>query len=469
LNTHHLYKILIAPRSLEPSAQNQELVLNWLLVGSLGLTLAAFISTLIDCIVLHAAYLLVRSAAVLAVLAFFSFLLFISRQRRQHTLPSVVVIAIFFLAAASVVFYWDISNPFGSLLFSVAIVMAGILLNARFSLYMALLTSLYLIIYMYGKVHGYWSPDLTWLQQPSRSADVANFTALYAILALVSWLFNGQMEMALRRAKRSEKALKRQRDSLEVEVQQRTRELQAVQLEQIQEVYRFAELGHLSTALFHDMANHLMSVSIDIEGLQKGKSSVMLARIQENVNYINKVVRHVRRQINGHTDTERFNVIDETRAVTEMLAYQSQQAQVALRVQTRPGSQRITYRGDVTRFRQIIINLLSNGIEAYDKPGQGDLTNRVVLVTVVKIPKALRVTITDHGKPIKPAIQTKIFEPFYSTKDKGMGIGLFIVKKITEHDFGGSITVTSSKRGGTIFTVNLPLGRHDHHVKSPAS
>jgi two-component system NtrC family sensor kinase len=277
-------------------------------------------------------------------------------------------------------------------------------------------------------------------------------------LALVSWLFNRQMEMALKRAKNSEKALKRQRDSLEIKVEQRTRQLQAAQLDQIQEFYRFAELGHLSTALFHDMANHLASVSIDIKGLSKDPHSDISNRIQNNISYIDEVVRRVRRQIQGQTEIERFNVAEEIEEIIKILAYQSSRQNVAIDLQGPPARQPIMYRGDLTRFRQIIINLLSNATEASSDTKRPADAQPVVTITAGKQVQDLIITVSDQGKGIKDTDQAKVFEPFYSTKDKGMGIGLFIVRQVTEKDFGGTINLTSSK-AGTTFTVTLPLRR----------
>ncbi|HEY5442487.1 MAG TPA: HAMP domain-containing sensor histidine kinase [Candidatus Saccharimonadales bacterium] len=432
------------------------MVLNWLLVGSLGLTLAAFVNALADLLTLQASYLLMRLFIVGGLFAFFGFLLLLSRRYRQRIVPSVVLVAIFFLAATAVVFRWDVINPFGVLLFSLAIVMGGILINARFSLYLAILTGLVLSVCLYGKVHDYWSPNLQWLQQPSRASDVATFSAIYAILALVSWLFNRQMEMALTRAKRSEKAVKRQRDLLEVKVEQRTRALQAAQVEQVQEVYRFAELGHLSTALFHDLANNVMSVSMDIEGLQQGRGSDLLARIQDNVHHIDAVVKRVQRQIRGQGEIERFSVINEVQEVISILAYFSNQMGVTIKLQVPSGRQPITYRGDLMRFRQVVINLLSNAIEAYQDTALA-APERVVAVSVVMLPTGLTLSVVDRGKGISPAAKAKIFEPFYTTKDKGMGIGLFIVKKVIEEDFGGILHVTSKRQTGTTFVATLPL------------
>ncbi len=459
MNTRSIYQALIAPRSADPNTQNQEIVLNWLLVASLGLTLAAFVSTVADYISLQADYLLDRLFILCGVFVFFGLLLLLSRQRQQRIVPSLILVAIFFIAASLIIFRWDISNPFGVLLFSVAIVIAGILLSARFSLYTALLTILALSVYMWGKTHGIWSPNLSWIRQPSRAADVASFSAIYAVLALTTWLFNRQMETALSRANRSERALKRQKDLLEIKVEQRTRELQAAQLEQVQQFYRLAELGRLSTALFHDLANHVMSVSIDIEGLQKRQQSDMLARIKENIHHIDGVVRRVRRQIGGKNEIERFNVIEEIREVISMLTYFGDRRRVSIELRELPSRKPIPFRGDLTRFRQLVINLLSNAIEAYPAVRSGR-KQRPVIISVSRPPGTLIIEVADCGEGIRPAMKAKVFEPFYSTKDTGTGIGLFIVKKIVEEDLGGTISVTSDKRTGTTFTVTLPLKHH---------
>lgn len=430
--------------------------MNWLLVGSLGLTLVALINVSFSFLALRDKYLLVRLALIALVLLFFGALLGLSRRTKRHFLASLALVGLFFLAAMSVVYSWGIINPVGILLFSLAIVMSGILMGARYSLYTALLTSLVLSLLEYAKAHHRLLPNTAWEKRPSSFTDVVSFTAIFAIIALVSWLFNRQMEKALRRAKRSERALRRQRDLLEVKVEERTRELQAAQLQQVQEFYRFAELGHLSTALFHDLANHLMSVSVDIEGLQKHKRSVIMARIQDNIHYIEEVVRRVRQQMKGQDEIERFNVINEIQEVIKMLNYQSNRSQVSIILQPAQGRLPITYRGNLIRFRQIIINLLSNAIEAYPTVRGAAKSQRLVTVAVARQQSALVVSVNDRGQGIGAVTRHKIFEPFYSTKAKGMGVGLFVVKKVVEENFRGQLSLTSGKNG-TTFVVKLPL------------
>jgi signal transduction histidine kinase len=231
-------------------------------------------------------------------------------------------------------------------------------------------------------------------------------------------------------------------------------------MEQIQEFYRFAELGHLSTALFHDLANHLASVSLDIKGLRRDPHSDISNRIRDNITYIDEVVRRVRRQIQGQREVERFNVAEEIKDIIEVLAYHSAQARVTIDLLAPPTRQPIMYRGDLTRFRQIIINLLSNAIEAYGTGKRVAGDQPAVTVSIEKTDQDLVVRVVDQGNGIPPADQARIFEPFYTTKDKGIGIGLFIVKQVVEKDFGGRLGLDSSK-AGTAFRVSVPLRRYD--------
>ena len=197
--------------------------------------------------------------------------------------------------------------------------MAGILVSARSALYAASGIALILGTLQYAKTQQYIHPDLEWMHISSTPGDVIGFSAILFIIALVSWLFNRQMEMSLKRARRSEKALQRQKDLLEIKVEKRARQLEAAQLEKMQQLYRFAELGQLSTALFHDLANHLSTVNVDIEGLSAGDHPDIMRRIQQNVGHINTIVRRVRQQIGGKSTTEAFDILNETEEVIKIL------------------------------------------------------------------------------------------------------------------------------------------------------
>jgi signal transduction histidine kinase len=100
------------------------------------------------------------------------------------------------------------------------------------------------------------------------------------------------------------------------------------------------------------------------------------------------------------------------------------------------------------------LNVISNAIESYgNRRGRKE---RPVIIRLERVRSKLSISVTDHGKPISPRHIDKIFEPFYTTKPNGIGIGLFIVKQVVENDFDGSISLDSDKRSGTTFNIRLP-------------
>ncbi len=453
MQIRRIYALLIEPKSTNPNHQNQELVLNWLLVGTFLLILVAFFNTLIDWSLSHRDYLQDRLLPLGVVLIVSAILLGLSRFGRGHKVPPLMLITLFFTIALSIVYAWGVINPQGILLFSLVIVMSSILLGAKSSIYVALLASCCLGVLEFVEAHNYHHPNLRWEAEPSRLSDLIGFSAIFGVLALTTWLFSMQVEKAISRAVKSEKALTKQRDMLEITVNQRTQALQAAQLDQVQQVYRFAELGHLSTALFHDLANHIMSVSLDIEGLKNNQRSDIIQRIQTNVAHIEEAVRRVQQQIKGQAKPVRFNLADEIKAVIKILAFFGDKQAVVIDFQ--PAVQNVYLVGNLTGFRQIIINLVSNAIESY--PPVANNLSRRVNISLSKQSSNATITVTDFGSIISPRVKPKMFEPFFTTKNDGMGVGLYIVKRVIENDFSGSLRVNSNSVEGTSFVVDLPL------------
>jgi signal transduction histidine kinase len=107
---------------------------------------------------------------------------------------------------------------------------------------------------------------------------------------------------------------------------------------------------------------------------------------------------------------------------------------------------------DRTQLIRIITNLVKNAIQAI--PEQQE--NKVVAVTVKKESNHVIISVSDNGIGIAIADFNRIFEPKFTTKSSGMGLGLSIIKNIIEN-YNGTITFVSRKGKGTTFTVSLPI------------
>jgi len=121
---------------------------------------------------------------------------------------------------------------------------------------------------------------------------------------------------------------------------------------------------------------------------------------------------------------------------------------------------------DPGQIRQLLLNLFRNGADAM--PDGGSLTIAVGVVTgamgqPVQTPDApyrsapsIEVVVTDSGPGVPAEERERIFEPFFSTKDKGTGLGLAIARQMAE-DHGGALTCERAPAGGSLFRLHLPV------------
>jgi two-component system, NtrC family, sensor histidine kinase HydH len=115
-----------------------------------------------------------------------------------------------------------------------------------------------------------------------------------------------------------------------------------------------------------------------------------------------------------------------------------------------------TVDGDEVLLRQAVVNLLRNAVEA----GVGMPAPPHIRVGghVDRSQHVLRVVVVDNGPGVDPALREKVFQPFFTTKGHGTGLGLSLVQKIVV-THNGRITLSSSEDGGASFQMTLPLSR----------
>jgi signal transduction histidine kinase len=110
---------------------------------------------------------------------------------------------------------------------------------------------------------------------------------------------------------------------------------------------------------------------------------------------------------------------------------------------------------DTTELKKLFLNLIINAVEA-SEPG-----SCVEIRTHLEGTQEVRIDIADHGSGMDAETQRRLFEPFYTTKEKGTGLGMAIAKQIAELH-SGDLSVNSQPGAGTIATVRLPLTKFAH-------
>jgi signal transduction histidine kinase len=116
-------------------------------------------------------------------------------------------------------------------------------------------------------------------------------------------------------------------------------------------------------------------------------------------------------------------------------------------VEVQPASEPLVIQADYDELRRALINLVTNARQA-----------RAAQVTLSAAPEDgyARLDVVDDGSGIPAEMQARLFDPSFTTKTSGTGLGLPIVKRIID-DCGGAIEITSPPAGGTQITIRLPM------------
>jgi signal transduction histidine kinase len=457
--------------------KNRNAILPYLGYGSFVVTLVFFCLRLIEVMSngLASGGGIPLAGCVLALVATGSISLLLRRQ--QYAAASKAMVVLYGTATVSMAWLWGINLPYGLTLGCVTIIMSGMILGPRYILYTAATLISSLLLLQIGLAHNLYQPNLGHTARASTYSDVAAYASIYALLALMAWYFCREIHDSLSQAEQAKADLLQEKNRLESGLSERTAKLRVMQLEKVQQLHRFAELGQLSTAMMHELANHLTNLSFDIENLHGQHRSEALKRARHSLGYIDSMAKNVSKRLHDLPAQQPFNVTTQTKKVIKALEPQAAKLQVAVnlnllyakppRIPSEPpersksadsqASKEFQAFGDTMQFDQVMTILITNAIEAYE---EGTLVRRgsipqVVEVRLTATDQKIIARIIDHGKGIGQAQRQLLFKPFMSTKKQGMGVGLYIAKSIITSQFKGTIRL-SRATNRTEFVITLP-------------
>jgi two-component system, LuxR family, sensor kinase FixL len=216
---------------------------------------------------------------------------------------------------------------------------------------------------------------------------------------------------------------------------------------------RLAAVGNTMTHIAHEIKNPLLVIGgfarqlLKVPGLDD-KARQKLSIIAEEVSHLEGMVAEMREFVRRPPAVKRPEQIG--KALTEALElFQDtfKEHNIQVRQVEETALPPVTF--DPQQIHQVLINLLKNALEAMPQGGEITITSRVKGTNA-------EISITDTGVGLSPEVASKIFQPYFTTKEKGTGLGLAICQGIiSEH--GGVIQVDSAPGRGTTFTILLPL------------
>jgi len=217
---------------------------------------------------------------------------------------------------------------------------------------------------------------------------------------------------------------------------------------QRREKERYREISAFTSGVAHEIKNPLNRLSLLFQSLQRKAGG----DVHEDLQVGREEIRRISRIIDQFTaslqplrlNRERFSMAELAAELKTALSAAGLPDGVSLAYREETP---VEVRADRELLRQALVNLLKNAVEATD--------NGAVVLSASRNRKTVVLSVHDSGRGMSPEQARRAFEPFFSGKAGGMGIGLYISRKIVEAH-GGRIVLEEPHAGGTTFSIRLP-------------
>lgn len=263
---------------------------------------------------------------------------------------------------------------------------------------------------------------------------------------------NVHLKREVTERKSAEEKLKIYSEKLEDMVQKRTKKLRDAQ-ESLVRKEKLATLGQLSGGVGHELRNPLGVISNAVYYLKMVLPDAG-ENIKEYMDIISAEVDNAERIVSDLLDFSRIKSSDKKAVdISELFArlLEKHPPPEGVRVTTEIASDPPSVYVDPRQMEQVLTNLVTNACQAM--PEGGDL-----IIEVEEVKNKLRISIIDTGCGMSSEDRQKIFEPLFTTKAQGIGLGLSITRNLLANN-GGSIEAKSEEGKGSTFTVILPTGK----------
>jgi PAS domain S-box-containing protein len=226
---------------------------------------------------------------------------------------------------------------------------------------------------------------------------------------------------------------------------------------------RLSVMGELTASLAHEITQPIASARNDARAAQNflNKQAPDLDEVREALDCVvacadraGEIVDRIRDQVKKAPP--RKDHFDLNAAINEvMVLARNAIIENGVSVQTRLAEALFPIHGDRVQLQQVIMNLLLNAVEAM---GGGQAGAGELLISTEQDHNGVLVAVRDSGRGIDAAHLERVFDPFYTTKSKGMGMGLSICRSIIQ-THGGRLWATACQPHGTLFQFTIPARR----------
>src|SRR5262245_41248499 len=245
-----------------------------------------------------------------------------------------------------------------------------------------------------------------------------------------------------------------------LEICRRERELRELQME-LARVNRIATMEQLSSSIAHEVVQPITTARNNARAAQnflemkppnlaeaREALDCVVAEADRAGDIIHRIRDHIKKAL---PKMERFDVNEAIR--NAIILTRGEVVKTGVSIQTQLAERLPFFRGDRVQIQQVMINLIVNAVQAMS--GDGHSRRELQISTETDEAKGVRVGVRDTGPGLTPESLPRLFEPFYTSKAEGMGMGLAICRSIVEAH-GGRLWATACEPHGTLFQFTIP-------------
>jgi len=249
--------------------------------------------------------------------------------------------------------------------------------------------------------------------------------------------------------------------TIALEITRRERELRELQIE-LARANRITTMEQLSSSIAHEViqpiattrnnaraAKNFLEMKPPNLGEAREALDCVMAEADRAADIIHRIKDHVKR---APPKMDRFDLNEAIR--NAIILTRGEAVKIGASIQTQLAEPLPFFRGDRVPIQQVMVNLIVNAVQAMG--GDGDSRRELQISTETDEAEGVRVGVRDTGPGLAPESLSRLFEPFYTTKAEGMGMGLAICRSIVEAH-GGRLWATACEPHGTLFQFTIPV------------
>ncbi|WP_169734429.1 PAS domain-containing sensor histidine kinase [Deefgea rivuli] len=249
----------------------------------------------------------------------------------------------------------------------------------------------------------------------------------------------------------------------DITARQQAQDLERTRNDLVQHTARLVNMGELASSLAHELNQPLAAIASYSSACETmlykpnppiGKVQETLVKMTQQARRAGQIIRGIRQFVVKRAPTREVCELSELISVPlQLLGPMAHKLKVSM-VLDLP-SDLPSFVGDAVMLEQVLLNLIKNGLEAMSET---PIAQRKIVIRAALLDEMLQVTVADHGSGLADPAQ--LFQPFYTTKSEGMGMGLNICRSVIEQH-RGHLWAEPNPGGGTQMRFRLPLNTNE--------